>query len=72
MENQYHFFTLMHFLTGSAKYDFDSEVASDGVFEKPASDWSEAFAMVVSDVVILKKRITEELFKFELEKQACP
>ena len=45
--------TFMHFLTGSAKYDLLSEVDSDGVLENPAKDWSEALAMVVSEVVIL-------------------
>ena len=44
----------MHFLTGSAKWDFDSDVVSLGVLEKPASDWSEAFAIVVREVVIVR------------------
>ena len=45
--------TLIHFLTGSAKNDLLSEADSEPVLEKAASDWSEAFAMVVNDVVIL-------------------
>ena len=44
--------TLMHFLTGSARCDLLSDVVSDGVFDKPVNDRSEAFAIVVKDVVI--------------------
>ena len=47
----------MHFLTGSAKWDFDSDVVSLGVLENPASDWSEAFAIVVREVVIVRERV---------------
>ena len=46
--------TAMHFFTGSAKWDFDSDVVSLGVLEKPARDWSEAFAIVVREVVIVR------------------
>ena len=49
--------TAMHFLTGSAKWDFDSEVVSLGVFEKPARLWSEALAIVVREVVIVWGRV---------------
>ena len=49
--------TAMHFLTGSAKWDFDSDVVSLGVLENPASDWSEAFAIVVREVVIVRGRV---------------
>ena len=49
--------TAMHFLTGSAKWDFDSDVISLGVLEKPARDWSEAFAIVVREVVIVRGRV---------------
>ena len=45
--------TLIHFFTGSAKCDLLSDVVSDGVFENPARDWSEAFAIVVKEVVIV-------------------
>ena len=43
----------MHFLTGSARCDLDSDVVSLGVLEKPAKDWSEALAIVVREVVIV-------------------
>ena len=49
--------TAMHFLTGSARWDFDSDVVSLGVLEKPARDWSEAFAIVVREVVIVRGRV---------------
>ena len=45
--------TAMHFFTGSARCDLDSDVVSLGVLEKPAKDWSEALAIVVREVVIV-------------------
>ena len=49
--------TAMHFLTGSARCDLDSDVVSLGVLEKPAKDWSEALAIVVREVVIVWGRV---------------
>ena len=49
--------TAIHFLTGSARCDLDSDVVSLGVLEKPAKDWSEALAIVVSEVVIVWGRV---------------
>ena len=55
----------MHFLTGSAKWDLDSDVVSLGVLENPAKDWSEAFAIVVREVVIVRETLDPqpEIFK---------
>ena len=49
--------TAIHFLTGSARCDLDSDVVSLGVLEKPAKDWSEALAIVVREVVIVWGRV---------------
>ena len=48
------FYTLMHFLTGSARYERLSEVVSDwSVVEIPANDWFDASAMVAREVVMV-------------------